>query len=243
MPPGHVPTGGGQAYHPGSAGGVAWESPTGGFLGRWWESITAINFRTREFFAAAAHSDDGVPACTFSAFTSSLFGFLWGLLYMVIIIAFAGIFAAMFSSMGRGGAGMGAMFAGIGVVWGLIYVVLLTVMSAIFGFLGPWINGGILHLLLMIYGAVGQGKGYGHTVRVAGYAHSGTGLLAPVAIVPILGGLFLAGWGIKNVVVGIDEVHQCGIGKALLVVLTPVLVCCGCYLLIIIANVAIAAAA
>ena len=93
--------------------------------------------------------------------------------------------------------------------------------SVIFAPIGSAISvfvvAGIAHLLVMlIVGATNSG--FGATFRVASYA-SVTSL---VSWIPIIGGL-LGLYGIYLAVVGIREMHQTTTGKAVIVVLFPVL--------------------
>ena len=68
-----------------------------------------------------------------------------GLLYFVLLVA-------LYSGLGvLAGAGKtGASLAGVGIGVGLLYALLFTFGGAAGGFIGPWINGGIHHLLLML---------------------------------------------------------------------------------------------
>ena len=93
--------------------------------------------------------------------------------------------------------------------------------SVIFAPIGSAISvfviAGIAHLLVMlIVGATNSG--FGATFRVASYA-SVTSL---VSWIPIIGGL-LGLYGIYLAVVGIREMHQTTTGKAVIVVLFPVI--------------------
>jgi hypothetical protein len=136
----------------------------------------------------------------------------------------------LFAGLGGKVPGFGAV-AGASIGIGIVYWILLTGMYAFNGFIGPWIGGGIHHLLLMLFKAVGQGKEYQHSVRVYGY---GIGSALPWFLVPIpgLNALAVVVFAFINLVVGYDETHQCGPGKVLLALLSPVVCCCGCYALL-----------
>ncbi len=220
MPPGYRP-GGGSALE----GGVPWESSHGGFLGRWWETVTAVNFRGRPFFAAAAQSNDPLPACLFSMTTMAIFMFI---ALLLIFTLYAIIGAAFFAALGGipGGGRLTAGLAGVGLIIFAVYLVVLTVVYAIIGFIAPWIGGGLHHLGLMLFGGVGAGRGYGDTVRAHAYAQAASLLWIPI---PIVGGFVSLIFSIINHVNAYDEVHQCGGGKAFLAWLSPVLICCCCY--------------
>lgn len=204
-------------------GGVPWESPYGNFFSRWWETFKAVNFKGRPFFSAAAQSNNGLHAATYSAFCGALFGFAIGLFYFLFFVIFG---AALFASMSGKVPGFGAAAAGMGIGLGILYWVLLTGMYAFSGFMSPWVGGGIHHLLLMLFKAVGPGKEYQHTVRAYGY---GVGSALPWVFIPCVGGLAMLVFSLINLVVGYDETHQCGPGKVLLAILSPLACCCVCY--------------
>jgi|SRR5215203_765513 len=93
--------------------------------------------------------------------------------------------------------------------------------SVIFAPIGSAISvfviAGIAHLLVMlIVGATNSG--FGATFRVASYA----AVTSLVSWIPIIGGL-LGLYGIYLAVVGIREMHQTTTGKAVIVVLFPVI--------------------
>jgi hypothetical protein len=78
----------------------------------------------------------------------------------------------------------------------------------------------------MIFGGVGQGKGYSDTVRAHAYAQSAAYMWLPI---PFVGWMISLVFSIINHVTGYDETHRCGGGKAFLAWATPVLICCCCY--------------
>jgi hypothetical protein len=207
------------------ASGVPWESGEGGYLGRWWATVKAVNFETRPFFAAAAQSTTGgLPAATFNMVSGALFGFCIGLLYLVMFSIFG--VAGLFAGVGGGHGGSGAAAAGIGIGMGIVYLIIMTVGQAFSGFINPWVVGGIHHLLLMLF--KGANKGYDHTVRGFGYS---MGAAMPWMLIPILGMFPMMVFSFKNIVQGYDEIHQCGVGKVLLALLSPLICCCLCYVL------------
>jgi hypothetical protein len=223
MPPGYRPDGGAMPLE----GGVPWESPHGGLFGRWWETMTAANFKGRELFAAVGQSDDAMSACLFSMATGAVAGAVIGLFYMVIIGIWGTAMLAIFGSLGLGKLGGAAAGVGIGIVF--LFVVGLMIAYAVFGFIGPWVVGGFHHLVLMMVSGVGPGKEYSHTVRVNAYASAAALLFMPV---PLMGGLIVLVFNIINHVTGYDQVHRCGGGKAFLAWVSPVFLCCCCYFML-----------
>ncbi len=244
-PPGWTPPGGGfapmpQNFPPGYVpdtgtapleGGVPWEQKGGSFLGKWWATLKACNGDTRPFFAAAAQNEKG-DALFFAMVSGGVSGAFIGLLYMVIFGMLSLGFALGMPLGGKGGSApiSGAVAAGFSLGIGILYAIFITVGSAMGAAVRPFIWGGLHHVLLLMLGGVGERKTFMHTVRVAAYAE---GASMPWIWIPIAGPFIAAFYGIKNLVVGYDETHRCGIGRALLVLFAPVLCCCGCQALMI----------
>jgi hypothetical protein len=233
MPPGHVPSTSGTAP---LTEGLPWESRQGGLFSRWWATVKVANFETRPFFAAAVqYNSGGVPACTFNMMSGAISGFVFGLIYLVLFTVLGA--AGVLSSLRGPAPGLASASAGFGVGIGLFYLVVMTVGQAMGGFINPWIVGGIHHLVLMLFG--GAHRNYEHTVRGFGYA---MGAAMAWGLIPALGVFPMLVFSWKNIVQAYDEIHQCGVGKAVLAMLAPVLVCCGCYALFVALFVAMAGA-
>jgi hypothetical protein len=93
-----------------------------------------------------------------------------------------------------------------------------VIFAPIGGVIGVFVVAGIGQLVVrLVVGATNSG--FGATFRVASY----TGVTSLVSWIPIIGGI-LALYGIYLAVVGIREMHGTTTGKALLVVLIPVIV-------------------
>jgi hypothetical protein len=60
------------------------------------------------------------------------------------------------------------------------------------------------------------------------------GSVGPLMIVPICGGMIAGIWGIVVRCIGIARAHETDIGRAVLAVFLPVIVCCGGGILILI---------
>jgi hypothetical protein len=220
MPPGFVPSATGTAP---LSDGLPWESGQGGLFSRWWATVKVASSDTRPFFAASVqYTSGGVPACTFNMMSGAISGFVFGLVYLVLftVIGAAGLFAGAFGPS----SGLGAASAGFGFGIGLVYLVMVTVGQAMGGFINPWIVGGLHHLMLMLFGGVQ--RNYEHTVRGFGYS---MGAAMAWGLIPVLGVFPMMVFAWKNIVQAYDETHQCGVGKAVLAMLTPALVCCLCY--------------
>ena len=105
---------------------------------------------------------------------------------------------------------------------GMLFTIVL---APIWTTIGLFIWAGILHLSLTVVGGASQSKaGYEGTFRVVSY--STVSQLAN--LIPIVGGLVAAVWGIVLGVMGLTALHGTTQGKALAALLIPILVCCAC---------------
>lgn len=109
---------------------------------------------------------------------------------------------------------------GMGIVFGVILtpVIIVCVM---------FIGSGILHLCLMIVG--GAKKPFETTFRVVCFSSGSTYLLA---MVPVCGGMIAMLYNLVLECMGLARAHETEIGKAIMAVLLPILVCCGGAMLI-----------
>lgn len=78
------------------------------------------------------------------------------------------------------------------------------------------------HLFLWMVG--GAKSGFVQTFRVMCYAQ----ISALGGFLPMCGSLLAAVWHIVLQVIGLSAVHKIGVGRALLALLLPLLICCGC---------------
>ncbi len=140
------------------------------------------------------------------------------LVFAVICTAIAAILGGILSLAGVGGAFVGEEELRASERYGLEEFVGSVLLAFIGGVIGVFVVGGIAHLLVwLVVGATNAG--FGATFRVASYA-SVTSL---VSWIPVIGGL-LGLYGIYLAIVGIREMHGTSTGKALVVILFPVLV-------------------
>lgn len=234
---GSPPGGGGFApspagYPPGyspqtAVGSVAWEDASKGIIGGGWETFKEACFNPRSFFAGVAQSDNPWPAITFGMGINGLAGFLYGVFVSIIYLVIGGVMASALGAGGRGfgssssSSGPGVMLAVMGAM-GVFAIVLYPVMFALSALISPWISGGFYHLMLMLFR--GATKPYTSTVRVMGYSNAGTMWM----VIPGIGSLVSLGFHLVLTVIGLDETHKCGVGKAVAAVLVPVVLLCGC---------------
>ncbi|MBK8251346.1 MAG: hypothetical protein IPK82_01590 [Polyangiaceae bacterium] len=230
FPPGYIPDAGTAPLE----GGVPWEQKGGSFIAKWWETLKACNGQTRPFFAAAAQNEKG-DALFFGMISGAISGAFIGLMYVLLFgVLSLGLALGMPSGKGSSGAISGAFGAGLTMGIGIFYAVLITFSSAVGAAIRPLLWGGLHHLLLMMLGGIGERKTFMHTVRVAAYAE---GASMPWIWIPIAGPFIAMFYGIRNLVVGYDETHKCGTGKATLVLFAPFICCCLCNLFIVLLGV------
>lgn len=216
-------------YQPPTSGPVPWENSSLAFFTRWWLTTREVLFNPRVFFGAAAQSDDPWPSITYAVTTSVMAGLilgaLAGLVYMIFGSLLATFFGTILGGRGAGGTSPGPAIFGIFGVLGLGIAVLYPIMFAFLAFVGPFINGGIYHLTLALFG--GATRSYTHSVRVAGYSHASyLWLMIPIpALSPVIAAIF----ALVALVVGLDETHKCGVGKAILGVVSIYGLCCICW--------------
>jgi hypothetical protein len=89
-----------------------------------------------------------------------------------------------------------------------------------------FVSAAILHLSLMVVG--GATRGYTATFRVICYTYTPVLLY----VVPVCGGLVGGIWSIVLEILGFSIVHRISVGKSVMAVLLPLLLCCACVALI-----------
>jgi hypothetical protein len=109
---------------------------------------------------------------------------------------------------------------GMGIVFGVILMPVIIVCLM-------FVASGILHLCLMIVG--GAKKPFETTFRVVCFSSGSTYLLA---MIPVCGGMISALYNLVLECMGLARAHETEIGKAVMAVLLPILVCCGGAMLI-----------
>ena len=105
---------------------------------------------------------------------------------------------------------------------GLIQLVVGLVITPLVALIVLFIWSGLVHLMLTLLG--GANRGFATTLRVLCYAQ--TTQLA--VIIPGLGGLIAIVWRLILDVVGLSEAHKTDGWKAALAILLPLLLCCLC---------------
>jgi hypothetical protein len=115
---------------------------------------------------------------------------------------------------------IGAMMAG---TLGMTLVQIF--LAPLFLLIGLFIGSAILHVCFLIVGALSNSTaGFEGTIRIVGYSW-----VAQLAhVIPVFGGLLALVASLILSVMGAQAIHRSSQGKAILGVLLPLLVCCGC---------------
>lgn len=127
---------------------------------------------------------------------------------------------ASIPGVGSGSNNLLAMF-GWGVVVGFLIVTPLLMAAGLF------IGSGIVHLCLMLFG--GANKPFETTFRVVCFSCGAAYLFS---IIPFCGGYITPIYNIILQCIGISRAHETTMGKAVLAVLLPLVVCCGIFALL-----------
>lgn len=125
------------------------------------------------------------------------------------------------SLLGIGGKNNLVELFGIGLVIGFF------ILTPLFVAAGMFIGSGILHLCLMLFG--GANKPFETTFRVVCFS-SGAAYL--FSIIPFCGGYITPVYNIVLECIGISRAHEITMGKAVLAVLLPLIICCGIFALV-----------
>jgi hypothetical protein len=109
-----------------------------------------------------------------------------------------------------------AAMTGMGIGLGSIIVVPLGIVIFLF------IWSGLAHLCLMIFG--GANQSFETTFRVFAFTQGSAG---PLQIIPFCGGVISFVWAIVCNCIGLARAQETDTGRAILAVLSPLLICCG----------------
>jgi hypothetical protein len=109
-----------------------------------------------------------------------------------------------------------AAVTGMGIGIGSIILVPVAILIVLF------IWSGLAHLCLIIFG--GAKQSFETTFRVFAFTQGSAG---PLQIIPICGGLISGIWAIVCNCIGLARAQETDTSRALLAVLSPLIVCCG----------------
>jgi hypothetical protein len=187
--------------------GLPWEHrQERGFFNAFVETLTMVLTRPAEAFSVMKREGGlGEP-----------------LIYALIGGCLGGIVSALFS-LGLKSIGLFtdknnslAAMTGMGIGVGAIILVPLGIVIVLF------IWSGLAHLCLMIVG--GANQPFETTFRVFAFTQGSAG---PLQIIPLCGGLISGIWAIVCNCIGLARAQETDTGRALLAVLSPLIICCG----------------
>jgi hypothetical protein len=187
--------------------GLPWEHrQERGFFNAFIETLTMVLTRPAEAFSVMKREGGlGEP-----------------LIYALIGGSVGGVVSALFS-LGFQSIGLFAdknnslaAMTGMGIGFGTIILVPLFIVIVLF------IWSGLAHLCLMIFG--GANQSFETTFRVFAFTQGSAG---PLQIIPLCGGLISGIWAIVCNCTGLARAQETDTGRALLAVLSPLIVCCG----------------
>lgn len=110
----------------------------------------------------------------------------------------------------------------LGASLGGAMLVVRLIMAPIFIAIGMFIWAALVHLFLMMGG--GANKTFETTFRALSFAYGSTSLLA---IIPCCGWIIAFVWGLIADCIGISRSHETDMGRAVMAVVLPIVICCG----------------
>jgi hypothetical protein len=150
------------------------------------------------------------------------------LLYAVIGGTLGGVFGVTYNFALRSFAPFGDRQGALAHLFGGLGWIFLLVLTPLFVVIGMFVVSAILHVCLMIVG--GAKQSFETTFRVVCFAE---GSASPLLIIPFCGGLITGIWKVVLYCIGLARAHETEIGRAVVAVLLPLIVCCGGCLLLI----------
>jgi hypothetical protein len=192
----------------GSGSGLPWEHREQlGFLKAYFDTLSMVLMKPGEAFAVMKTEGDLMGPMLFALIGGSA-GMIVSFLFQIVL-----------QSMGVMGSGQNPIAKLFGLGIGIpFFIVLVPVMIVV----GMFLFSGILHLCLMIVG--GARKPFETTFRVVCFSSGSTYLLS---MIPLCGGMIAGVWNIVLECIGLARAHETDIGKAVIAVLLPMIVCCG----------------
>jgi hypothetical protein len=205
-----IPTAGGTTA---ARTGLPWEQRhTLGFVSAFTQTVGMILTRPTEAFTVMRTEGGFADPLLFGVIGGSIGAIVWILLSAAIhSLGWAAALSQQSSLQNL----MGASVSGMMLV---VRVILTPLLIA----LGLFIWAGLVHLFLMMAG--GANKTFETSFRALCFAYGATSLFA---IIPCCGGLVALIWGLIADCVGISRSHDTDIGRAIIAVLLPIVICCG----------------
>lgn len=189
--------------------GLPWEHRNElGFFKAFIDTASLLLMKPAEAFAMMRR-DGGLTDPLLFALIGGCAGMIASTVFQIALAAVPGV--------GSGSNNLLAMF-GWGVVVGILILTPLLMVAGLF------IGSGILHLCLMLFG--GANKPFETTFRVVCFSCGAAYLFS---IIPFCGGYITPIYNIVLQCIGISRAHETTMGKAVLAVLVPLILCCGIF--------------
>jgi hypothetical protein len=187
--------------------GLPWEHrQERGFFNAFIETLTMVLTRPAEAFSVMKR-EGGLGEPLIYALIGGCVG---GIVAFLFQLGFQSI--GLFTDKNNSLAAMTGMGIGLG------SIILVPLFIVIFLFI--W--SGLAHLCLMMFG--GANQPFETTLRVFAFTQGSAG---PLQIIPLCGGLISGIWAIVCNCIGLARAQEVDTGRALLAVLSPLIVCCG----------------
>jgi hypothetical protein len=184
-----------------------------GFVTGFLQTVGMVLTRPTEAFTIMRTEGGFCDPLFFGVIGGSIGAIVW--LLISALVQSLGVFAAMSTQQNILQHLMGAGVSG-GVL--MIRLVLTPIAIAV----GLFIWAALVHVCLMLLG--GANKSFETSFRALSYAYGATSLFV---IIPCCGGLIALVWGLFADCIGISRSHETDIGRAVIAVLLPLVVCCG----------------
>ena len=196
--------------------GPAWEQRAQlGLVKAGWETIKAVLTKPGETFDTMKR-DGGIGSVLLYPVIFGSIGGIAGIAYQVMVrLAMTSALPQQASQTG------GPSIATLNAISTGMLVVLAIFMPAFIA-LGSFVGAGLLHLSLMICG--GAKQPFETTFRTYCYVHGSAGVLQ---VVPICGAMVSGIWALICLCIGLSKTQEISVGKAVLAVFLPMIVCCG----------------
>jgi len=189
--------------------GLPWDNRSSrGFLPAFFDTLVMVLTRPGEAFTAMKR-EGGFSEPLLYALVGGFCGCAVWLLFAMLMPSMA-MFGDRHNALLGGFLGMG-----LGLFLNLILIPVVLIVSL-------FVGAAILHVCLMIVG--GAKQSYETTFRVVCFSMGST---YPLFILPVCGSFIAFVWNLIVECIGIARAHETDIGRAVLAVFLPLIICCG----------------
>src|SRR5436309_14648379 len=213
--PATVPAGAGATASSGlPRSGLPWEHKESlGFFNAFVQTASMVMTRPSEAFTTMRTEGGLGQPLLFGVIGGSIGAIVWTLLSAAL--QSFGLAAALSQHQNSLNHMLGASLGGA-------MLIVRLVMTPICIAIGLFIWAGLVHLFLMMAG--GANKTFETSFRALSFAYGATSLLA---IIPCCGWMIAGVWGLIADCIGISRSHETDMGRAVIAVVLPVVICCG----------------